>query len=96
MGKFYRSSSRPEAAHRCDNLPPCARNARRSFRPPPEDPTMKKNQELRLAALIRKHEADILAEWLKAQLARQSRRERLWPGEGPDALGAGGISTCTS
>ena len=38
---------------------------------------MKENQESQLAAMIRKHEADILAEWLRAQLARQSRRDQL-------------------
>ena len=38
---------------------------------------MKENKESQLAALIRKHQTDILAEWLKAQMARQSRRDQL-------------------
>jgi rsbT co-antagonist protein RsbR len=35
---------------------------------------MKDTDKISLAAVIRKHEADILAEWLKAQAAQQSRR----------------------
>jgi rsbT co-antagonist protein RsbR len=42
---------------------------------------MKDNKESQLAALIRKHESDILAEWLRAQLARQSRRDQLHEAE---------------
>ena len=38
---------------------------------------MKENKESQLADIIRKHETDILAEWLKAQMARQSRRDQL-------------------
>jgi rsbT co-antagonist protein RsbR len=42
---------------------------------------MKENKESQLGALIRKHEADILAEWLKAQLARQTRRDQVHEAE---------------
>src|SRR6185437_2120759 len=42
---------------------------------------MKENKESKLGALIRKHEADILAEWLKAQFARQSRRDQVHEAE---------------
>jgi rsbT co-antagonist protein RsbR len=42
---------------------------------------MKENQESQLASLIRKHESDILAEWLKAQLAKQTRRDQLHEAE---------------
>ncbi len=42
---------------------------------------MKENKESQLAAFIRKHEAEILAEWLKAQLARQSRRDQIHEAE---------------
>jgi rsbT co-antagonist protein RsbR len=38
-------------------------------------------EESQLIAIIRKHEADILAEWLKTQLGRQSRRDQLHEAE---------------
>jgi rsbT co-antagonist protein RsbR len=38
-------------------------------------------EESKLIAIIRKHEADILAEWLKTQLGRQSRRDQLHEAE---------------